>query len=50
MMIGKFKADADGGYDGQLNALGLSVDSMTFCPVKDKQSDGPDFKQQRGGQ
>jgi hypothetical protein len=43
MMIGKFKADEEGGYEGELNALGLSVDPMTFRPVKDKQGDGPDF-------
>jgi uncharacterized protein (DUF736 family) len=43
MMIGKFKADEDGGYQGELNALGLTVDTMTFCPVKDKQGDGPAF-------
>ena len=43
MMIGKFKADEAGGYQGQLNALGLSVDPMTFRPMKNKQGDGPDF-------
>jgi uncharacterized protein (DUF736 family) len=43
MMIGKFKASKDGGYTGQLDALGLTVADMTFCPVKDKQGDGPDF-------
>jgi uncharacterized protein (DUF736 family) len=43
MIIGKFKADDDGGYKGELNALGLSVDTMTLRPVKDKEGDGPDF-------
>lgn len=43
MMIGNFKADDNGGYSGQLDALGLTVSAMTICPVKDKQGDGPDF-------
>jgi uncharacterized protein (DUF736 family) len=42
MMIGKFKPEGDG-YTGQLDALGLTVSCMTFCPVKDKQGGGPDF-------
>jgi uncharacterized protein (DUF736 family) len=43
MIIGRFKADKDGGYTGQLDALGLTVSAMTFCPVKDKLGDAPDF-------
>jgi uncharacterized protein (DUF736 family) len=43
MHIGNFKADEDGGYTGQLDALGLTVSCMTFSPVKEKQGNGPDF-------
>jgi uncharacterized protein (DUF736 family) len=43
MIIGNFKAEEDGGYTGQLDTLGLSISGMTFCPVKDKQGNGPDF-------
>jgi uncharacterized protein (DUF736 family) len=43
MMIGKFKAQKHGGYTGELNALGLEIEAMDFCPVKDKRADGPDF-------
>jgi uncharacterized protein (DUF736 family) len=42
MMIGTFKA-TDDGYTGELNALGLTVAGMTFCPVTNKKGDGPDF-------
>jgi uncharacterized protein (DUF736 family) len=43
MKIGEFKADEDGGYTGQLDALGLTVSCMTFSPVQEKRADGPDF-------
>src|SRR5262245_33315156 len=43
MMIGKFKAQKRGGYTGELNALGLTIDAMDFCPVEDKRADGADF-------
>src|SRR5271169_5135667 len=43
MRIGNFTAEDNGGYTGQLDALGLTISEMTFCPVKDKEGDGPDF-------
>jgi uncharacterized protein (DUF736 family) len=44
MMIGKFTADEEGGgYTGELNALGLKIEDISICPVKDKRADGPDF-------
>jgi len=43
MIIGNFKADEDGGYIGQLDTLGLTISGMTFCPIKDKQGNSPDF-------
>ena len=43
MMIGKFKAQKHGGYTGELNALGLEIETMDFWPVKDKRADGADF-------
>ena len=43
MLIGKFDVDEEGGYTGELNALGLTIDAMTFCPVKHKRVDGADF-------
>jgi uncharacterized protein (DUF736 family) len=43
MKIGEFRAAENGGYIGELDALGLSVEAMTFWPVIEKQGDGPDF-------
>jgi uncharacterized protein (DUF736 family) len=43
MMIGRFKVDEEGGYTGELNALGLEIETMDFWPVKDKRADGADF-------
>jgi len=43
MMIGRFKVDEEGGYTGELIAVGLQIDDINVCPVKDKRADGADF-------
>ena len=43
MMIGRFNVDEEGGYTGELIAVGLQIDDINVCPVKDKRADGADF-------
>jgi len=43
MMIGRFRVDEEGGYTGELIAVGLQIEDISFCPVKDKRADGADF-------
>jgi hypothetical protein len=43
MIIGKFDVDDEGDYTGELNALGLKIEDISICPVKDKRADGANF-------
>ena len=43
MMIGRFRVDEEGGYTGELIAVGLQIEDISICPVKDKRADGADF-------